>query len=104
LFVLVEIAGVLGRELRDPIRARLFVEKMYALPTISFVALDEKLSLTAAELAADRALRGADALYVAVAQQYMCQLVTLDQEMYTRAAAIVPVRTPSDVLATIAPM
>jgi predicted nucleic acid-binding protein len=58
LFVLVEIAGVLGRELCDPIRARLFVKKMYALPTISFVALDEELSLQAAELAADRALQG----------------------------------------------
>lgn len=103
-FVLVEIAGVLGRELRDPIRARLFFEKMHALPTISFVALDEELSLKAAELAADRALRGADALYVAVAQQYACQLVTLDQEMYTRAAVVVPVRTPAEVLADISSM
>jgi len=103
LFVLVEVAGVLGRELRDPIRARLFVEKMHTISTISFVAFDEELTAKAAELAADRALRGADALYVAVAQQYACQLVTLDQEMRTRAAAIVKVRTPAEVLTDIAP-
>lgn len=103
LFVLVEVAGVLGRELRDPIRASLFVEKMRTIPTISFVACDEELTAKAAELAADRALRGADALYVAVAQQYACQLVTLDQEMRTRATAVVTVRTPAEVLADIAP-
>jgi predicted nucleic acid-binding protein len=103
LFVLVEVAGVLGRELRDSIRTRLFVEKMRTIPTISFVACDEELTAKAAELAADRALRGADALYVAVAQQYACQLVTLDQEMRMRAAAVVTVRPPAEVLADIAP-
>ena len=40
VFVLVEVAGALGRELRDPIRARLFVDAVHTLPTIAFVALD----------------------------------------------------------------
>lgn len=102
VFVLVEVAGALGRELRDPIRARLFVEVLQTLPTISFVPLDDSLTAVATTLAADRALRGADALYVAVARQAGCQLVTLDNEMRVRAAAVVLVRTPAEVLAELA--
>jgi predicted nucleic acid-binding protein len=100
--VLVEVAGALSRELRDPIRARLFVEALQTVPTISFVALDDTVAAEAANLAADRALRGADALYVAVALRAGCQLVTLDNEMRIRAAPVVTARTPAEVLTEIA--
>jgi predicted nucleic acid-binding protein len=103
VFVLVEVAGALSRELRDPIRARLFVEALQSLPTISFVAFDDTVAAEAANLAADRALRGADALYVAVALRAGCQLVTLDNEMRIRAAPVVTARTPAEVLTEIAP-
>jgi hypothetical protein len=43
----------------------------------------------AAELAADYALRGADAVYVAVARRHNYTLVSLDREQRERAAAIV---------------
>jgi predicted nucleic acid-binding protein len=102
VFVLVEVAGALGRELRDPIRARLFVDAVHTLPTIAFVALDAVLAADAAHLAADRALRGADARSVAVAHRAGCHLVTLDREIHARAAPVVTVRTPADVLAEIA--
>ncbi|RRR72295.1 MAG: hypothetical protein EI684_10245 [Candidatus Viridilinea halotolerans] len=53
----------------------------------------------AAYLAADRAIRGADAVYVAVAQRYRCALVSLDREQRERAALLVPTLTPTEALA-----
>jgi len=50
LLLLVEVAGTLSRELRDPMRGRIAVTQ------------------GALEIAADRALRGADAVYVAVSR------------------------------------
>lgn len=74
--ILTEIAGALSRSFRDPIRARLEVELLQDLHNILYIPLDRDLAREAAELAADRALRGADAVYVAVARRYGCTLVT----------------------------
>lgn len=104
VFVLTEVAGALGRQFRDPIRARIFSDLLRAIPTISFVTINDALATEAANIAADRALRGADAIYMAVARQYKCQLVTLDKEVLVRAAPIVTVRTPAEVLAELAPL
>lgn len=99
LFVLVEVSGALSRALRDPIRARLVVDALQALPTVSLVPLDATLATDAANIAADRALRGADAFYVAVAHREGCQLVTLDNAIRSRAGLLVPVQTPAEALA-----
>jgi predicted nucleic acid-binding protein len=64
---LVEVAGAISRARRDPIRARVFTATLRALPHITWVALDDEGAQRAAELAADHRLRGADAVYVAVA-------------------------------------
>jgi predicted nucleic acid-binding protein len=98
LLLLAEVAGVLSRELRDPMRGRLAVAVLQALPNLSLIALDEELIQEAAEIAADRALRGADATYVAVARRSGFTLVTLDRDQRERAAAVVSTRTPADLL------
>lgn len=46
----------------------------------------------------DRALRGADAVYVAVARRAGCTLVTLDREQRERAAPVVRTLTPAEAL------
>jgi predicted nucleic acid-binding protein len=61
------------------------------------------LAQLSAEIAADYALRGADAVYVAVARRYNCTLVSLDREQRERAAALVQTRTPADALAELPP-
>jgi predicted nucleic acid-binding protein len=99
--LLAEVAGALSRELHDPMRGRLAVVLLQELPHVTLVALDDVLAREAAELAADRARRGADACYVAVARRYNCTLVTLDREQRERAAAIVPVLTPAGALAAL---
>jgi predicted nucleic acid-binding protein len=101
--LLVEVSGAVRRLLRDPMRARLAADAWRALPHVRLVALDETLLDAAADIAADRALRGADAVYVAVALRHGCTLVSLDNEQRERAAAIVPVMTPQQVLAALTP-
>jgi hypothetical protein len=48
-------------------------------------------------------LRGADAVYAAVAPQAGCTLISLDHEHLTRLGSIVMVRTPAAVLTELVP-
>ena len=99
--VLAEVAGALSREFRDPLRARIFTDLLTTLPNVTLVALDAGLAQEAAYVAADRAIRGADAVYVAVARRYGCALVSLDREQRERAALLVPTLTPTAALAAL---
>ena len=99
LLILPEIAASVSRTRRDPVRARVFVDIVRSLPTIMLMPLDQALADEAAELAADRALRGADAVYVAVARRYNCVLVSLDREQRERAALVITALTPTQALA-----
>lgn len=96
--LIAEVAGAVRRITRDPIRARLAFDSLRFMPSLQFVTLDDVLLDEAALIAADRALKGADAVYVAVARRHGCTLVTLDRE---RAAPVVAVVAPHEVLATI---
>jgi predicted nucleic acid-binding protein len=69
--------------------------------TNQLIPLDDALIDMAAEIAADYALRGTDATYMAVARRHNCTLVSLDREQRERAAAIVITRTPAEALAEI---
>jgi predicted nucleic acid-binding protein len=65
--------------------------------------LDESLADRAADLAATARLRGADAVYAAVAQQYGTVLVTLDRQQLERLPPVVKTARPADVLRAVAP-
>jgi predicted nucleic acid-binding protein len=82
--MLVEVAGVISRTRGDAAHALGFVAALRGLPNLTFVALDDSLSQQAQLLAAQRGLRGADAVYAAVANVAGCTLVTLDQEQVAR--------------------
>jgi predicted nucleic acid-binding protein len=99
--ILAEVAATVSRTRRDPIRARLAVAALALFKHVQLIPLDDALAQEAAELAADRALRGADALYVAVARRHGCTLVSLDREQRERAAAVVRAVTPAVALATL---
>lgn len=101
--VLAEVAGAISRARRDPIRARVVAAALRALPHVTFVALDDELAERAADLAADHHLRGADAVYVAVAQQLNTTLVTLDAEQRTRGARAITTRSPAEALDELLP-
>jgi predicted nucleic acid-binding protein len=103
VLVLAEVAGSISRTRRDPFRGRLAAAAISAKANVQLVLLDEQLAQAAAELAADYRLRGADAVYVAVARQAGTTLVTLDAEQRARAAAVVPTRAPAEALAELPP-
>jgi len=86
----------------DPIRGRIAATALLSFPHSTFVTINGILANEAADIAADYALRGMDAIYVAVARQYRCTLVTLDTEIEQRVNSIVTVQTPAEVLAQLA--
>lgn len=99
--LLAELAGAVSRVSRDPMRGRLAAQALREMPIVQLVTLDDALLDSAADLAADYALRGADACFVAVAQRYTCTLVSLDREMRERGARVVRTATPTEALAEL---
>lgn len=98
--VLVEASGTVSR-LRNNPRAEQTTRMLARWRAITFVDLDRLGSNHAARLAREHRLRGADAVYVAVTQQYGTTLISRDREHLTRLAGIVPVQTPAEVLAAL---
>ncbi len=78
----------------------MFALALSRLPHVTVRVLDEPCVLHALTLAAQQGLRGADAVYAAVAQDAGSTLVTLDNEHLTRLADLLPVCTPAAALAT----
>jgi predicted nucleic acid-binding protein len=92
----IEVAGAIARRTGDPALGRQAVEHLRATPNLHLVIVDDPLADAASAIAADLRLRGADALYVAVAQLRGTPLLTWDQQQLTRAASLIAVRTPLD--------
>lgn len=94
-----EIAASLARRANNTGIGQNSVQWVTLFPGMSLISSDLARALQAAQLAAAYRLRGADAVYVAVAQEFGTTLITWDAEMLTRGARAVPVLTPSDWLA-----
>lgn len=92
--LLVEVAGAIGRRTGDPVVARRAVDSLCALPGLAWVGLPGDVRDHAAELAITLRLRGADAVYVAIADRLGVPLVTWDVEQLSRASARVVTLTP----------
>jgi predicted nucleic acid-binding protein len=92
--VLAEIAGVFARQTGSARLAGRTVAAVVALPRLQRHELSDALADRAAALAARCKLRGADAVYVSLAEALEAPLVTLDQEILDRSKRIVKVQTP----------
>jgi predicted nucleic acid-binding protein len=97
----VEIAASLARSGENPATAASYAESVSGLPYLTLVALDERFSRRAVSTATKHQLRGADALYVAVAAQYGAHLVTLDGEQLRRAPATLHACKPEAAVALL---
>ncbi|MBM4430770.1 MAG: type II toxin-antitoxin system VapC family toxin [Chloroflexi bacterium] len=93
-----EVASAVARGTQDPALGRAAAVSLRRLPFHTFVPLDHRLARLASELAAKCSLRGADAVYVALAKQLDCPLVTLDADQRNRAAGIVATCSPEEML------
>jgi predicted nucleic acid-binding protein len=87
MLVLAEVAGAISRTRQDPAQAQAFATALGQLSNVTVVPGDTALGQQALELAAQHGLRGADAVYAAVAQHTACTLISRDNEQLTRLTA-----------------
>ena len=96
--LLVEVAAAVGRAIGNADRAIELAIALRGWPNQTLVPLDEALAEHAVALSANTRLRGADAVYAAVAQQYGTTLVTLDRRQLERLPPLVRTVHPGDAL------
>jgi predicted nucleic acid-binding protein len=96
--LLPEVASALARGQGDSELARRFADTLRRLPHLTLIPLDSVLGQEAADLAAAYRLRGADAVYVAVARRFEAALVTRDSEQRQRSVPVVRALTPAEAL------
>lgn len=96
--LLVELAAAIVRVFDDTSRGITFAETVRLLPGQLWVSLDERLAEETARLAAQHRLRGADAVYGAVAKRYETVLVTFDRQQLTRLKPALTIWSPTEAL------
>lgn len=92
--LLVEVAGAIRRRSGSAEFARRAADEIAAIPGLRLIPLDPPLAMEAAPAAATLALRGVDAVYVAVARRLDLPLVTWDGEIQARASGLIQVTHP----------
>ncbi len=95
-----EIAGSVSRTRTQAFGAA-YVRSVVAQQNVEFVNLSAALARQAMLLAAAQRLRGADAVYAALARRRNTTLVSRDAEHLTRLTAIIVVQTPEQVLESL---
>ncbi len=101
--LLPEIASAVARASGDNVGAIQYANATAALPHLTLVSLTSTMARLAAELAATYRLRGADAVYLAVARRYGTTVVSRDEEQRSRGAAIVTCQPPEEALSSRQP-
>ena len=96
ILLLAEVAGAIARQSRDTARAETALRFVRTQAWLSVHPVTESQGEAAAAISARQFLRGADAVYAALARQLGTSLVTWDTELLERAAAVVPTLTPAD--------
>ena len=84
-----EVAGAVSRRTQNIADAHAAASQLHTLPFLQLIPLEASLVQDATDLAADLGLRGADALYVALARQLGVPLVSFDHEQLTRPALLI---------------
>jgi predicted nucleic acid-binding protein len=92
--LLAEVGGAVARRTGDANLGHQAVNHILSTPNLRLVYTDSALGMLAAALAADQRLRGADAMYVAVAQRLKIPLVGWDQGQIARASGAITAYMP----------
>lgn len=93
---LAECSAAIARRTGDLVLARDLVLLVKTFVGMTLFPLPVSLAERAAQIAAAQQLRGADAIYVAVAEESGTTLITWDNEMLKRGPAVVATITPAD--------
>lgn len=99
--VITEVSAAIARARGDITLAYNLAQQFSKLPNITFISLSLSLAIASAKIAADYRLRGADAIYVAVALDAQTTLITLDQEQLKRVSNLIRACSPTEALADL---
>jgi predicted nucleic acid-binding protein len=94
--VLPECAAAIARPTSDARLTEELVSLIENFPRLQLVPLDLPMARRAVQIAKDHGLRGADSVYVSVAELFGTALITWDAEMLERGADVVLTMTPSE--------
>jgi predicted nucleic acid-binding protein len=87
--LVIETASGVARATGQSAFAHRAATQLYNLPFIRIVPIDQNLVNETTRVAADYKLRGADAVFVALAKIEAVPLVTFDQEQQTRPVGVI---------------
>ena len=93
--VLAEISGAVSRRTGREELGRVSSTVISRLPDFQLIPIDRELADVSASVAAGMKLRGADAVYVALALLMNFPLVTWDKEQLERGAPIIETLSPT---------
>lgn len=93
--VLPEVAAALARGLADPAAALAATDFLIEGGLVRLHAVSAALAALAADLTRDARVRGADAVYLALAKTLGVPLVTLDQQQLARGRDVARTFTPA---------
>jgi predicted nucleic acid-binding protein len=91
---LAEVAAAIGRGQDDTELVKKVVQTITDQKLIELFPISFTMAERAAVIAAEQRIRGADALYVALAEHLGDELVTWDEQQRLRGAAVVTTRLP----------
>lgn len=94
--LLPECASAIARPTGDSDLARELIELVQAFPRLRLAPLDPPMARRAADIARQQRVRGADPVYVAVAEASDAILIAWDSEMLERCSCVVTVITPHE--------
>ncbi len=86
--ILVEVVSAVRRRTGIEQLAMQVKDELTSIENLSFVMLDDKSAIEAADIAARSGLRGMDAVVVQVAKEFDSRLITFDEDMKKKARKI----------------
>ena len=92
--LMAEVAGAIRRRTNSESWATQVVQRLTNITLIRWISVDHVLASAAAQLAIDLRLRGADAIYVAVAARFQIPLVSWDREHLERSQPLISAYSP----------
>lgn len=92
--IIPEIASGLLRAIKNPRFAHKLALSLRTVPNFSFVTVDSRIADLASWVICKTGLKGADAIYVALAFDYNLELITLDKEQLEKGKKLIKVRKP----------
>jgi predicted nucleic acid-binding protein len=95
VLLLADVAGAISRRTTEARLGQAALKLLLRMPALRMVNVERRLGLGAAQVAAELGLRGADAVYVALAQQLNVPLITWNQEQIDRTSRVIAAHHPA---------